>query len=593
MKVLFVHPDDSPLDGPWRGLRWDYVVDLGWAGSHLYAQWGAEMGCPVQALYGFSQEAGIVLEIKNFLAAGLRQIVDSEGLDWWDILAPVQCLQIFELLLIIKLSREIPGAELAATSSHRLLPVLSKIFGRDMQCFNPDRRGIWRDQLRRFARAASILSPAQVVEISFDKWDPDYRLRARFSRRGSASRAARVLMPSAYGNVSRVFNAYANLLPDRDFLLVATRRNGTLASFSRNVSVAKLASYAPTVLSNSTGHEIHELQLAWKKLSSGEIPAGDGMHLAMELGLFNDFSGNLERGLRIRDAWRNVFAAENICAVACGDENAPTTRVPALLARRRGIPTFFFEHGALNALLPLRSLACDTYVAKGEMERDYMIQHCAVPASRIVVGAPAGKQLRPQGKDGSSIVFFSEQYELSSGRTQIFYREVLPPLCALARTRGRRVIVKLHPFESPRLRTRMIDDAVSHEDRDLIDIVHGPITPELMQQAWCALTLESTVAVECAMSGVPCFLCGWFEISFAGYQKQYVKFGAARRLDSPEEIANIPDLMQHYSITPDVQERLWRPITPQALDEMLFPNAGGSVSSGVRKPVGAANVANP
>ena len=558
----------------------------------MYAQWGAETGCPVRALYGLSQVGG-VFQIRDFLAAGLRQIVDSEGIDWWEIWAPVQYLQIFELLLIIRLFQEMRGAELWATRSHRLLPVLSRVFGREIQCFNPHRRGTWRDRLHRFARAASILSPAQVVEISFDKWDPDYRLRARFSHRGPASRTTRVLMPSAYGNVSRVLNAYANLLPERDFLLVATRRNGALASFSRNVSVAKLAGYAPTTLSDSTRREIRELQLAWKKLSSRGIPAGDKMHLAMELGVFNDFGRNLEHGLRIRDAWRNVFAAEDICAVGCGDENVPTTRVPVLLARRRGIPTFYFDHGAMNVLLPLRTLACDTYVAKGEMERDYMTAHCAMPASRIVIGAPAGRRSRLQGEDGSSIVFFSEQYELSSGRTQSFYREVLPRLCALARKCGRRVIVKLHPFESPRLRTRIIDDTVSPQDRELIDIVHGPITPELMQRAWCALTMESSVAVECAMNGVPCFLCGWFEILFAGYAKQYVKFGAARRLDSPEEIANIPDLLKHYSITPDIQERLWHPISPQTLDEMLFPSAGVDASSGVRKPVGAANVASP
>ncbi len=591
MKVLFVHPDDSPLDGPWRSVRWDYIVDLGWSGPHVYAQWGAEMGCPVRALYGFSQEAG-VLEIRNFLAAGLGQIVDSEGIDWWEIWAPVRYLQIFELLLIIRLSQEITGAELAATRPHRLLPFISKVFDRDVHCFNPNRPSIWRDRLRRFVKAASILSPAQIVDISFDKWDPDYRLRARFSRRGSTSRAARVLLPSAYVNVSRVLNAYASLLPERDFLMVATRRNGALAGFNRNVSVAKLASYAATVLSDSTRREIHELQLTWKKLSSEGIPVGDGMHLAIELGIFDDFSSNLEQGLRIRDAWRNVFASENICAVGCGDENVPTTRVPVLLARRRGIPTFYFEHGALNALLPLRALACDTYVAKGEMEQDYMIQHCAVPASRILVGAPSGRQSGRQGEDGSSIVFFSEQYELSSGRTQSFYREVLPRLCALARQCGRRVIVKLHPFESPRLRTRIIGNTVSREDRKLIDIVHGPITPELMQRAWCALTLESSVAVECAMNGVPCFLCGWFEISFAGYAKQYIKFGAARRLESPEEIASIPDLLRHYSITPDVQERLWHPISPQTLDEMLFPSAGAAASAEGRKPVGAANVAS-
>jgi hypothetical protein len=587
MKVLLIHPDDSPLAGAWRGTSWDYVVDMGWAGPRVYEQWEAELGCPVRALYGLSQETGI-LEIRDFLAAASQQFVDEEGLDWWEILAPLRYLQVFELLLTLKLSKEIAGAKLTATSSHRLLPILSRVFGQKIRCFNPTNRGVLQDQLRRFTKAAWILSPSQIVDVAFDKWDPNYRLRARFSRRNVAvSRAARILIPSAYGNVSRVVNSYASLLPEREFLLVATRRSGETGSFSKNVSVAKLADYASTEPSAATKREIKQLRLAWKQLSTEAFQPGNGLHRALELGLFDDFSVSLERGLRIRDTWRRVFDAENISAVCCGDENNSHVRVPVLLARLRGVPTFYFDHGALNALLPLRSLACDTYVAKGEMERDYMIERCAVPASRIVVGAPAGRATAPRESDGLNIVFFSEQYELFSGRTRSFYGEILPRLCALARHSGRRVIVKLHPFESLRARTRTINQTVSREDRELIDIAHGPLTAEIMRGAWFALTVESSVAVECTMHSVPCFLCGWFELSFAGYAKQYVKFGAARRLNSPEEIATIPDHLQHYSITPEIQDRLWHPMSPRDLDEMLFQTTDPQVLQERRTSVAA------
>src|ERR1700730_6438600 len=135
MKVLLVHPDDSPLDGPWSRTRWDSIVDLGWAGSQVYARWSAETGCPVRSLYDLAQEVQDIHRIKDYLAVGLHQLVDEEGLDWWEILAPLRYPQMFERLLIVRLSREIAADEVAATSSHRLLPLLSSVLEQEVQCF--------------------------------------------------------------------------------------------------------------------------------------------------------------------------------------------------------------------------------------------------------------------------------------------------------------------------------------------------------------------------------------------------------------------------------------------------------------------------
>jgi hypothetical protein len=335
-----------------------------------------------------------------------------------------------------------------------------------------------------------------------------------------------------------------------------------------NVDTARLSAFARRRSSDATLKESRSLAEAWKRLQralegSEQIAAGNGAEW------FRDIGESLGRWLRIRDAWLKVLETERICAVLCGDENSPTNRIPVLLAREKRLPTIHCDHGALNALLPLRSAACGKYIVKGEMERDYMARTFPVGEGRIEVGAPTGTAGPARRADAGAIIFFSEEYELTQGRSRIFYEEILPPLCAIAHSRQKRVIVKLHPFESPSLRQNMLKTVLTTEDRGVVDLVHGPLTPELLGNIWFAVTVESSVSVDCAIRGIPCFLCLWFVTPVAGYGEQFVKYGAARGLESPQEIALIPERLRTLEITPEVQRRLWNPIEAARLDTLL------------------------
>src|SRR5205085_3348893 len=77
----------------------------------------------------------------------------------------------------------------------------------------------------RSLRSAVKISPANAFEIACDKWDPDYSVRRHFAKARRASvDAPTVLLPSAYSNVSRLLLQYAADLPEKQFLLAATRR---------------------------------------------------------------------------------------------------------------------------------------------------------------------------------------------------------------------------------------------------------------------------------------------------------------------------------------------------------------------------------
>ena len=76
-----------------------------------------------------------------------------------------------------------------------------------------------------------------------------------------------------------------------------------------------------------------------------------------------------------------------------------------------------------------------TYLAKGEMERDYLERICGVEAGRIRIGAasfPPRENSSVWSERAPSITFFTEPYETDLWRVEAVYREVLPRLCAAA-----------------------------------------------------------------------------------------------------------------------------------------------------------------
>jgi len=572
MKILLVHPDDSLEVGTWAGTQWDLAIDLGWSGRYAYSQQTAQLGFRVSSIYDLLDHKQHRNRMREILALGLDQLMDSESVDWWEAFSVYPYQRLEQLMLLSALAEQIPEkAEIFATSPHFALRALSLLLNRGIKVLSPKHETGFRVRSRRYLKAALTLRPSQLTEIAFDKWDTDYRLRRHFVRPHGISSTPAILLPSAYINVSRVLMAYARMLPHRRFLLVVTRRNGRLQELPGNVELRWLASYAPRPLP-STREEHIRLLARWQDLLNVLFETNCVLRLATKLHVFDGFTSFLKNGLRVRDAWREVFAREPITAVLSADEYNPYTRLPILLARSRKLSTVFCDHGALNLSLGIRRPASDTYLVKGDMARDYCVEWCGLSDEKIVVGGPAEEPhpLPSSSRTGRDwIVFYSEAYELFSARTQTFYAELLPELCLLARRTNRKVIVKLHPFESLRMRRALVDRVMPAEHRSLVELREGPMTPDLFERAWFSLTVESSVAVESTINRVPCFLCSWFDPSWYDYSKQYAKYSAGYPLDSPQRIREIPQLLERIQITEAIRQSLQTPITPEHLESVL------------------------
>src|SRR5437667_9244818 len=375
-------------------------------------------------------------------------------------------------------------------------------------------------------------------------------------------------MPSAYVHASRMAIAYASTVPEMDFLLVATRRSGWLAEPSANVTVAKLASYAR--YEAFTRRERNELSAQWRHVRT-DLESIPEIGMLGRLVLLDSFPKLLRQGLAIRETWLQVFEIEPMKAVLCADDSNPYTRIPVLLARNRGIPAIACHHGALDGAHLFKRSHADVSLAKGKMEQDYLVRVCGVPNVNVEIGAPADWSPTCVRRDGASapvVTFFSGPYEVASARTDECYRDLRPRLADWAVKTGRKLVVKLHPFESRRERQRLINRILTAERQQVATIVSGALSEDLLQRTWAGITVLSTAASECAVRGIPSFLCGWLEYSHYGYIEQFERFGVGQVLRSPVEIAEIPQLIRRYR-QPEVSSNLWQPVTSARLQELF------------------------
>ena len=565
MQVLLLHPEDRALSGAWAKTQWAAVYDLARSGWTACERWSAAFGCPVKPIDGLREEYREVQRVRDLLWSGYGHLFDREGLDWWELASILVHQRLENLVLLWKLADELPrDAEVWITRDGFEADVLRFRVGSRLQVFsrqNTDRPTV----LKRYMKRVWQLPLAHVAQTAGDKYDAGYRVRRYFHRRPRRTGDPAVLVPSSYVNMSRTGASCAQLLPDTSFLLVSTRRSGRLGEVPGNVRQQWLASYAE----RASSEEVVDLLHRWDNLKA-EMRAVPELAALEQAGVLAGFSRYFAESLAIRNAWMCVLANEPVSAVLCPDDSNPHTHIPLLLARKRGLPTVACHHGALDGRYFFKRVHADVILAKGKMEQDYLVHTCGLDPSAIEVGAFSAPAVpREKYIGGDCVVFFSEPYEMTGGRTEEIYRDLLPELVRLTKQNGKRMVVKLHPSEDLRDRQALARSVLCAEEFQLLEWMTGGFGERLLRKTWFGLTVQSSVAMECTVQGVPCFVCDWLDLWPYGYIGQFRKFGVGIGLRSPREIAAIPKMLGTYSPDPKAVERCWEPIRPERLEAIL------------------------
>ena len=244
MKVLLIHSEDDPENGPWASLPWDRVVDLGLGGKNSYARWSRQFRCPVTNLNALRHGFDDFRRIRDLLGLGCGRLIDEYGVDWWEIMSLLLHGEIEALILLQRFAQTVSsGDEVYVTRPGLHANLLRGLLAGRLNIF-PTGRGAQKGGLRHYIRRASRLSASQITDVFWDKYDAGYQFRGRLGRKRRPSARPVVLLPTAYVNVSRTGIAYANSFPEENFLLVTTRKSGWVRNTPRNVTAAWLSSYA-------------------------------------------------------------------------------------------------------------------------------------------------------------------------------------------------------------------------------------------------------------------------------------------------------------------------------------------------------------
>lgn len=583
MRVLLLHPHDN-FDSLSPDQHWDAVVDLGRAPDSFYQEQSALLGCRVDSVFDLASEIEDLKSWRPLFKCGLGTVVDHLGIDWWDVISCLLQPEMQDIRLALRLAERLKGCrELSATRPSTIGEALRIHLGIPIHILQKKSNHSLMSGIFRRGRAAADLGFVQARQVVYDKYDPHYRWRSKLNAapHQRAGSTPVVLLPTAYSNVTKTALSYARLLPEQKFLLVVARESAAASSIPANVLTARLAAFT-TKRKNSD--ELDELKGKWEAMEQSlqEHPV---FRLSVQTGIMRKGSAWLSRGISIRNAWQNVFEKREVIGCLCADDSNPYTRIPLLLADGRGMPAVACHHGALDCRMASKNLRFSTYLAKGEMERDFLERVCEVDHARVLIGAPGlrtSKNLQGWNPDAPWITFFSEPYETDLWRVEAIYRQVLPLLCEAARRSRKSVVVKLHPFESVKQRRRLVGRCLSDEDLQVITIIDGPLSSEILAKTWCAVTVESTVAFECAAIGIPSFLCGWLRNPYAGYVGQYVRFGVGTLLSSPDDLLHISDYMRAHTCDRPPSGPMVQEISTSTLSRVLCRQGRDKKISGIR-----------
>ncbi|HEX4487996.1 MAG TPA: hypothetical protein VH088_17090 [Terriglobales bacterium] len=563
MRVLFLHPEDG---APAQSFpqKFDMVVDLARAPAATYARWSRQLGCEVKSIFDLADPVGDLAALAKILRNPQYQLLDEQGLDWWNLASYLATDALSESLLLHRLAKTIgEGAELVCTRPDRRVELLQRRLNASLFNLASDGHSTGH-RIRHYRKVFSKLDQKQIAQVIADKWDPQHRIRRIFGRREDSQRVPVVLLPSAYINVSRTAVAYARLLPEQQFLLIYARSSGKLSDLPPNVRSAPLHPY----YESGESRDLAGLLDRWKLLKQEMIATSEELNQAALLGGLDVIPDFIARGAGARDAWNQVFDAHNVVGCLSADDTNAYSRIPLVLAEGRGMPSVACHHGALDFRMAIKTRYGSAFLAKSEMERDYLENVCKVPDETIALGAPHTPHFEASAPSGRSwLAFFTEPYQADRWRMEEVYADLLPKLLDLSRSGGMRLVLKLHPFESVKEHRNLHARLLSPSQRGELDILDGQLAAKTWSKIKIALTVQSSVALECTQRGVPVFLCTWLRARYGGYAEQFARFGAGQIVEQSSDLAFIPGRLAGYKVSSP--EKLGSAINPKDLQNLL------------------------
>src|ERR1700683_148845 len=152
MRVLLLHPNDSPRRGPWASQCWDLVVDLAKSAQFSADVWQEQMHCSVLRSESFREGAEDVEAVRKAISSGKNYLLDEEGIDWWELISLQFVPDLLTLLPLGRLAVEIGSSdELWATREGWPVSALAILLDRPIRSFESSALGRPAARVRHYA----------------------------------------------------------------------------------------------------------------------------------------------------------------------------------------------------------------------------------------------------------------------------------------------------------------------------------------------------------------------------------------------------------------------------------------------------------
>ncbi len=474
--------------------------------------------------------------VRRLLDLGCGQLVDEHGLDWWEIMGLLLHGELELLILLQRLAKTVGSEDEVYISRPGIHASLLRAFTDYPRQGFSVASGAQKGGLAHYVRVSKKLSAPQIIDVFWDKYDSGYQFRGKFGRKPEPLRHPAVLLPTAYVNVSRTGIAYANTFSEENFLLVATRRSGWVDELPRNVAATWLSLYASL---RDRSAENAEMDGRWRSLLR---ELGKRQSLKFCTGwvfwiLFPSGSGTDSKSAMPG----KMFSTPNRFRLCCA-------RTTVILIR--GFPCSW-RRPADYRILPAITAPWMAATFQEELRR------CDLGEGKNGRRLSGAKMRSAAGEGGNWCTCTARELECG-GKIQAIVVSAIHPLYLGAlrcyRGKARRILpgyfasvsrlgtgdktktsgeVASCGKQARTIRHGRSDPFLRTENVTLL--VSGPLTEDLLAKAWFGITILSTVATECAVRGIPCFLCKWLESWPYGYVEQFIRFGVGIGLNHPEK----------------------------------------------------------
>src|SRR6266851_5267634 len=200
MRVLLLHPEDSPLYGPWASQQWDVIVDLGKSSAGTAAFWEQRTRSRVLRSEMFRRGLEDIRTVREILFPGRGLMMDELGIDWWELTMLLIASQAETVTVLSRLATELNAdAEFWTTRDGWPANIIGVLLRASFRVFSKDASRGWMGRVKHYRNLWGRFSQAQIQEIFLDKYDPAYKWRAKVSTASAALPGPLILLPSAYG----------------------------------------------------------------------------------------------------------------------------------------------------------------------------------------------------------------------------------------------------------------------------------------------------------------------------------------------------------------------------------------------------------